>query len=62
MRKCILFNPPSALSVYSKSKVRAVIPKLPSMSLAMIAGALIEERIDVRIVDLMLMDIEKSNL
>lgn len=59
MRKCILFNPPSALSVYSKSKVRAVIPKLPSMSLAMIAGALIEERVDVRIVDLMLMDIRE---
>ena len=56
MKKVLLFNPPSALSVYSKSKIRAVVPKLPNMSLAMIAGSLLEEKADVKIVDLMLHD------
>jgi radical SAM superfamily enzyme YgiQ (UPF0313 family) len=56
MKKVLLFNPPSALRVYSKSKIRAVVPKLPSMSLAMIAGSLLEEGVDVRVADLMLQD------
>ncbi|MCU0665525.1 MAG: B12-binding domain-containing radical SAM protein [Candidatus Omnitrophica bacterium] len=52
MKKCILFNPPSSVSVYSKSKIRAAVPRLPVMSLAMIAASLIEEGIDVSIIDL----------
>lgn len=59
MKKCLLFIPSSALSVYSRSKVRAAIPKLPNMSLAMIAGSLIEEGADVKIVDLALVDVNE---
>lgn len=54
MSRILLFNPPSALKVYEHSSVGAVIPKLASLSLAMIAGSAIEENIDVKIVDLML--------
>lgn len=54
MQKVLLFNPPSALDVYKRSKIRAVVPRLPNMALAMIAGSLIEERVSVKIVDLML--------
>lgn len=61
MKKCLLFNPPSALSVYSKSKVRAAIPKLPSMSLAMIAGSLIKEGFTVKIVDLIFMNVDETD-
>ncbi|MBU1147870.1 MAG: B12-binding domain-containing radical SAM protein [Candidatus Omnitrophica bacterium] len=53
-KKVLLFNPPSALRVYSASSVKAVVPELASMSLAMIAGSLLEEGTNVRIVDLML--------
>jgi anaerobic magnesium-protoporphyrin IX monomethyl ester cyclase len=41
------------------SSVRAVIPRLPSMSLAMIAGSLIEENVEVCIADCMLMQREE---
>jgi len=61
MRKCLLFNPPSALHVYNESKVRVAIPKLANLSLAMIAGSLIEEGFDVKVIDLMLIDIRKAN-
>ena len=61
MKKCILFNPPSAVDVYSKSKVRAAIPKLPSLSLAIIAGSLLEEGFTVRIVDLALLDADNAD-
>jgi radical SAM superfamily enzyme YgiQ (UPF0313 family) len=59
MKKCMLFNPPSALSVYNTSRVKAAIPKLPNLSLAMIAGSLIEEGFNVQIIDLTLMDIKE---
>jgi len=61
MKKCILFNPPSAVDVYSKSKVRAAIPRLPSLSLAMIAGSLLEEGFTVQIVDLALVDTDNTD-
>ncbi|MFH1798711.1 MAG: radical SAM protein [Candidatus Omnitrophota bacterium] len=54
MKKVLLINPASALRVYSGSKIRAVIPKLPSMSLAMIAGSLLGEGATVKILDLLL--------
>lgn len=60
MPKCLLFNPPSALSVYSKSKVKAIIPKMPCLSLAMIAASFIEEGFQVKIIDLMLSDINET--
>src|SRR3989338_7125649 len=60
MKKVLLFNPPSALRVYSKSKIKAVVPKLPSMPLAMIAGSLQEDGAKVEIADLMLYDIQKA--
>jgi len=62
MKKVLLFNPPSALRVYSKSKIRAVVPKLPSLSLAMVAGSLLEEGTDVRIADLMLNDYRQAKV
>lgn len=62
MKRCILFNPPGALSVYDRSMVRAAIPRLPSMSLAMIAGSLIEEGLDVKIVDLTLVSAGNADL
>lgn len=60
MKKCILFNPPSALNIYSNSKVKAAIPKLPVMSLAMIAGSLRNEDFAVRITDLTLIDGQRA--
>lgn len=61
MRRVLLFNPPGALSVYSSSKIRAVVPRLPSLSLAMIAGALKEDGVKVKIVDLMLSSAEAAS-
>ena len=61
MKKYLLFNPPSALGVYRKSKVRAAVPKMPSLSLAMIAGALLEEGVSVKIADLTLADTNESD-
>ena len=52
--KILLFNPPGAVSVYDKSRIRAAVPRLPSLSLAMIAGALKEDGADVMIEDLSL--------
>lgn len=54
MPKVLLFNPAGALSVYDKSKVKVAVPKLPSMSLAMVAGAFLEEGAEARVVDLAL--------
>ncbi|MCC6933048.1 MAG: cobalamin-dependent protein [Deltaproteobacteria bacterium] len=60
MARCLLVNPSSALSLYANSKVRAAIPKLPTMSLAMLAGALLEDGHEVKIVDLMIQDPQRA--
>lgn len=57
--KILLFNPSGAVRVYNKSKIKAAVPKMPQMSLAMIAGALLKDKHSVKIADLSLYD-EKS--
>ncbi|MFH1754036.1 MAG: radical SAM protein [Candidatus Omnitrophota bacterium] len=56
IKKVLLFNPPSSFSIYKRSSIKASVPILPSMSLAMVAGSLVAEGVDVRIVDLALLN------
>ncbi|MFA5339546.1 MAG: radical SAM protein [Candidatus Omnitrophota bacterium] len=51
-KKILLVNPPSAFDVYKNSKVRAAVPRLPVMSLAMLASVLLKEGAEVKILDL----------
>ena len=51
-KKILLINPPSAFDVYKNSKVRAAVPRLPVMSLAMLASVLLKEGAEVKILDL----------
>ncbi len=54
MSKLLLVNPPSAIGVYSKSKIRVAITSAPFITLATLAGAALEDDHDVRIADLMI--------
>lgn len=51
-KNVLLVNPKSALDVYKDSKVTAAVPRLPVMSLAMLASVLLKEGVEVRIIDL----------
>ena len=52
-KKVLLIDPPGTTIAYSTAKIKAGMPVVPSISLAVLAGALIEEGYkDVRILDL----------
>ncbi|MDD5680287.1 MAG: radical SAM protein [Candidatus Omnitrophica bacterium] len=51
MAKILLFNPPSRANVYLSTNVKAGAPSYPSLTLATLAGALLEKH-EVRIIDL----------
>ncbi len=53
MSRILLVNPPSAISVYDESKIRVAITSAPFVTLASLAGALLEDGHEVRISDLM---------
>jgi len=59
--KILLFNPSGALRVYSKSKIKVAVPIMPSLSLAAVAGALLDNGHDVRIIDLIFSDAGSSD-
>lgn len=52
MSRVLLVNPASALGLYSESKVKVAMTKAPFIALASLAGALLEEDHEVRILDL----------
>lgn len=54
MAKLLLVNPPSAIGVYSGSKIRVAITSAPFITLASLAGAALEDGHQVRIADLMI--------
>ncbi|MBS3108097.1 radical SAM protein [Candidatus Woesearchaeota archaeon] len=51
-KKILLINPPSSLKAYSKSKIKAAIPEIPLLSLAVLAAPLLDARHDVQILNL----------
>ncbi|MBD3277850.1 MAG: radical SAM protein [Candidatus Aegiribacteria sp.] len=53
MSRVLLVNPPSAVGVYEKSKIRVAITSAPFITLASLAGELLREGHEVRIIDLM---------
>ncbi len=53
MSRILLVNPPSAIGVYDESKIRVAITSAPFVTLASLAGALLEDGHEVRISDLM---------
>ncbi len=54
MAKLLLVNPPSAIEVYSRSKIRVAITSAPFITLATLAGAVLEDGHEVKIADLMI--------
>lgn len=54
MSRILLVNPQSAIGVYDSSKIRVAITSAPFVTLASLAGALVEAGMDVRISDLMI--------
>lgn len=62
-KKVLLIDPPGTSRVYSTSKIKAATPVVPSISLATLAGALLQEGYkDVRILDLNLSDDPEAEL
>lgn len=53
MSRVLLVNPPSAVGVYDRSKIRVAITSAPFITLATLAGELLKEGHQVRIADLM---------
>jgi anaerobic magnesium-protoporphyrin IX monomethyl ester cyclase len=53
LSRILLVNPPSAVGVYSKSKIKVAITSAPFITLATLAGELLREGHQVRIADLM---------
>lgn len=51
-KKVLLVYPPSAISVFSKSKIQVAIPNIPYLSLAVLASPLLEKGHEVEILDL----------
>jgi len=52
-KKVLLIDPPGTIKIYSTAKIRAAMPVVPSISLAVLAGALIKGGYkDVHILDL----------
>lgn len=54
MARVLLVNPPSAIDVYSDSKIRVAITSAPFVTLGALAGALLEDDQEVRVADLMI--------
>jgi len=52
--RVLLVNPPSAIGVYDRSRIRVAITSAPFITLASLAGALLEKGIEVEIADLMI--------
>lgn len=52
LKRALFVNAPSAFNIYGRSKVRATVPVLPVMSLAVLAGEVRRAGHDARIVDL----------
>jgi len=61
LKKVLLFNPKSALRVCGKSKIKALIPNMANMGLAIIAGALQDIGVTIKIIDLILYREEESD-
>ncbi|HRY61696.1 MAG TPA: radical SAM protein, partial [Candidatus Fermentibacter sp.] len=54
MSRTLLVNPPSAIGVYDKSHIRVAITSAPFITLASLAGALLEAGMEAAIADLMI--------
>jgi len=54
LSRVLLVNPPSAVGVYEKSKIKVAITSAPFITLATLAGELLKEGHQVRIADLMI--------
>ncbi|MCK5063976.1 MAG: radical SAM protein [Candidatus Fermentibacteraceae bacterium] len=54
MSRILLVNPQSAIGVYDRSKIKVAITAAPFVTLASLAGALLEADHEVRIADLMI--------
>ena len=51
IKKVLLINPPSAMTLYEKSAIKAAISEIPYLSSAVLAAALIEKDIQTQILD-----------
>ncbi|NLP04920.1 radical SAM protein [Candidatus Fermentibacteria bacterium] len=54
MSRTLLVNPPSAIGVYDRSRIRVAITSAPFITLASLAGALLESGHEAEIADLMI--------
>ena len=54
MSRILLVNPHSAISIYDKSKIKVAITSAPFVTLASLAGALLDAKHEVKIADLMI--------
>lgn len=54
MSRTLLVNPPSAIGVYDRSHIRVAITSAPFITLASLAGALLEAGMEAAIADLMI--------
>ncbi|HOA05290.1 MAG TPA: radical SAM protein [Candidatus Fermentibacter daniensis] len=54
MSRTLLVNPPSAIGVYDRSHIRVAITSAPFITLASLAGALLEAGLEAAIADLMI--------
>lgn len=54
MSRTLLVNPPSAIGLYEKSHIRVAITSAPFITLASLAGALLEAGLEAAIADLMI--------
>jgi anaerobic magnesium-protoporphyrin IX monomethyl ester cyclase len=54
LTRVLLVNPPSAIGVYDRSRIRVAITSAPFITLASLAGALLEKGFQVEIADLMI--------
>ncbi len=52
MSRILLINPPSARSIYQRSKLRAAVFHFPPLSLATVGAALLERGQEVRVLDM----------
>jgi len=54
LARVLLVNPPSAIDVYSDSKIRVAITSAPFVTLGALAGAVLLDDHDVQVADLMI--------
>lgn len=62
MERVLLINPPSSVSIYQKSKIRAAVPRIPLLVLAVLAAPLIKEGYKVEILNLILSEDPRRDL